>query len=238
VWLWDHDPFGNGTPSGTFSYNLRFPGQFYDQNAKLYYNYLRDYDPNAGRYIESDPIGLLGSTNTYTYADGNPINFTDPLGLAVYVGEHGAAFPSDPFQHTAIVLQPDNPADFNFSNNTSTLGGQPGGSWWTSWSIFGNLRSSPDNPGDSPGTPCQPGPLKNLTLVPTPPGMTDTQFINSLINAADSYKNNLPYGLFPNPYGYGYNSNSYTAGVIIKAGGTPPTLLGSQPGYGKPIPLP
>ncbi|MGH6838171.1 MAG: RHS repeat domain-containing protein, partial [Methylocella sp.] len=45
VWLWDHDPFGNGLPSGTFSYHLRFPGQFYDHNAKLHYNYFRDYDP-------------------------------------------------------------------------------------------------------------------------------------------------------------------------------------------------
>ena len=59
-WLWDHDPFGNGLPTGSFSYDLRFPGQFYDQRSKLHYNYFRDYDPNTGRYIESDPIGLAG----------------------------------------------------------------------------------------------------------------------------------------------------------------------------------
>jgi RHS repeat-associated protein len=81
VWLWDHDPFGNGTPSGTFSDNFRFPGQFYDQNTKLHYNYFRDYDPNTGRYIESDPIGLRSGINTYAYAGDNPINFIDPLGL-------------------------------------------------------------------------------------------------------------------------------------------------------------
>jgi RHS repeat-associated protein len=81
VWYWDHDPFGNGTPSGSFSYNLRFPGQFYDQNAKLHYNYYRDYDPNTGRYIESDPIGLNGGINTYAYALNNPAVRTDPLGL-------------------------------------------------------------------------------------------------------------------------------------------------------------
>jgi RHS repeat-associated protein len=80
-WLWNHDPFGNGVPGGTFSYDLRFPGQFYDQNAKLHYNYFRDYDPNTGRYIESDPIGLGGGINTYAYVGGNPVKLTDPLGL-------------------------------------------------------------------------------------------------------------------------------------------------------------
>jgi len=81
VWLWDHDPFGNGTPSGTFSFNLRFPGQVYDQNAKLHYNNFRDYDPNAGRYIESDPIGLRSGINTYAYVDANPVRLIDPRGL-------------------------------------------------------------------------------------------------------------------------------------------------------------
>jgi RHS repeat-associated protein len=60
VWLWNHDPFGNGDPTGAFSYELRFPGQFFDQSTKLRYNYFRDYDPRTGRYIESDPIGLQG----------------------------------------------------------------------------------------------------------------------------------------------------------------------------------
>jgi RHS repeat-associated protein len=60
VWLWNHDPFGNGDPTGAFSYELRFPGQIFDQSTKLRYNYFRDYDPRTGRYIESDQIGLQG----------------------------------------------------------------------------------------------------------------------------------------------------------------------------------
>jgi RHS repeat-associated protein len=87
AWLWDHDPFGNGDPSdplGNFTDNLRFPGQFFDQNTKLHYNYFRDYDPSLGRYIESDPIGLAGGINTYAYAGGNPVNFIDPSGLTHY----------------------------------------------------------------------------------------------------------------------------------------------------------
>ncbi len=64
VWEWKTDTFGAGpaneNPSGlgVFSFNLRFPGQYYDAETGLHYNYFRDYDPTIGRYVESDPIGL------------------------------------------------------------------------------------------------------------------------------------------------------------------------------------
>jgi RHS repeat-associated protein len=45
------------------------------------YNYYRDYSPEIGRYIESDPIGLRGGLNTYAYGEENPTNVIDPLGL-------------------------------------------------------------------------------------------------------------------------------------------------------------
>ncbi len=87
VWSWNPDPYGAVAPNqnpygyGTFIYNLRFPGQYYQAETALNYNYFRDYDPQTGRYLESDPIGLGGGINTYAYVGGNPISLIDPLGL-------------------------------------------------------------------------------------------------------------------------------------------------------------
>ncbi len=90
VWTWISDPFGataaNDDPDGdgtTFTLNLRFPGQYFDTETGLHYNYFRYYDPATGRYVTSDPIGLAGGLNTYGYVGGNPVGGMDVFGLKV-----------------------------------------------------------------------------------------------------------------------------------------------------------
>lgn len=83
VWSWSAvgSAFGTHEPMGALTLNLRFPGQYYDAETGLNYNYFRDYEPGTGRYVESDPIGLMGGVNTYAYVGARPLTRFDPTGL-------------------------------------------------------------------------------------------------------------------------------------------------------------
>lgn len=86
-WRWLAEPFGTTAPEtnpdnlGVFTQNLRVPGQYADSEAGLNYNYFSDYDSSIGRYVQSDPIGPLGGTNTYAYARPRSTQLVDPSGL-------------------------------------------------------------------------------------------------------------------------------------------------------------
>ena len=82
VWSADYKPFGEATVTvSTTTNNLRFPGQYFDTETRLHYNYYRDYDPVVGRYAEADRVGLKGGINLYVYVRNRPINRIDLFGL-------------------------------------------------------------------------------------------------------------------------------------------------------------
>ncbi|KAF0219658.1 MAG: YD repeat [Geobacteraceae bacterium] len=85
VWSAEYKPFGEAIIdlSSTTMNNLRFPGQYFDEETGLNYNYFRNYNPMIGRYIEADPIGIKrGENHLFVYVQNNPINWIDPEGLA------------------------------------------------------------------------------------------------------------------------------------------------------------
>lgn len=92
VWSAVHDPFGMAAveAGSTVEMNVRFPGQYYDGETGLHYNYFRTYDPAIGRYLTADPLGVIPHSTTetlsnlnhlYVYANNNPANLADPYGL-------------------------------------------------------------------------------------------------------------------------------------------------------------
>jgi RHS repeat-associated protein len=80
-WDLEYRPFGDGTPTGDATNNLRFPGQYFDAESGLHQNWFRDYSSIIGRFHESDPIGLAAGVDPYAYGADNPTDRIDPRGL-------------------------------------------------------------------------------------------------------------------------------------------------------------
>ncbi|HJU40161.1 MAG TPA: RHS repeat-associated core domain-containing protein, partial [Tahibacter sp.] len=84
-WAWNFfdSTFGEHAATGATVVMLRYPGQVFDDETALHYNYFRDYEASIGRYVESDPIGQLGGINTYGYVEASPLTQVDPFGEQV-----------------------------------------------------------------------------------------------------------------------------------------------------------
>jgi RHS repeat-associated protein len=111
VWTWQQgEPFGDSVPNqtpasaGAFVFNVRFPGQYFDQETNTSYNNRRDYNASDGRYVQSDLIGLGGGINTYSYVGGNPNSYVDIFGLGSVYRSSGHSY-SDTKPGNGICIQ-------------------------------------------------------------------------------------------------------------------------------------
>jgi RHS repeat-associated protein len=94
--------------------NLRFQGQYFDDETGLHYNTFRYYDPEIGRFITQDPIGLVGGANLYQYVV-NPTTWVDPLG---WTGIDASGRPLSSFQYS-VWTSVEMPSSIHGSNRSA-----------------------------------------------------------------------------------------------------------------------
>jgi RHS repeat-associated protein len=80
VWSATYTPFGGVHVSTGTLPSARFPGQWFQSESGLHQNWMRDYDPTTGRYLQADPLGLVDGASVYGYAKQNPGRWIDPTG--------------------------------------------------------------------------------------------------------------------------------------------------------------
>ena len=83
TWKAVSESFGKTLPDtqNQITMNLRFPGQYFDEETSSHYNYFRDYNSTTGRYLQKDPIGLYAGINWFGYSFMNVLNKIDIYGM-------------------------------------------------------------------------------------------------------------------------------------------------------------
>jgi len=206
LWNWPilNNPFGETAPTGSITLNLRFPGQYFDAETGLHYNYFRDYEPATGRYVESDPIGLGGGISTYGYANASPGLFVDPLGLDAQVCCTGVALVGN---HCFINIS---------TNGRSTTYGLQGPAPWGNSPVPG-CGTIFINHGfdDVENSKC--GPMNS-----------EPEVDECVVGAALQYENPTPYRAVRGP-----NSNTFASTVAGRCNLKKPFTFRPDPGWGQ-----
>jgi RHS repeat-associated protein len=212
VWRWDSDPFGTDAakedPDGdavSFTYNFRFPGQYFDSESGSHYNYFRDYDSYTGRYIESDLAGLFGGLNTYAYVGSNPAGGVDPYGLCKvdlrFKRVPGIPGKLDQYHAYVVTTEP--------NGSRSYFRGGPDGKMNVN-SAWGNMttESGPYVPGTKDWDPGKP-PSMRLLDNDESCGCTNDKFADIVKKIRDAQ---LPYAPL-------YHNSNSVAGTMLRDSG-------------------
>ena len=197
--------------------------------------YLRNrwYDPQSGRFLTQDPIGLAGGVNLYAYAGNDPIAYTDPFGLradSIEVRWHKFAGKN----HASIRISPDDQKrwanDPRFKRGKDgrvsvTLSAAPKACLSQGVCLVSDLNRSSD-------TGSQDGGRAQVDLK----GQDENTAIERLLRADAAYGDNLGYDPLPKLGEGRFNSNSYVSGTLRNGGVQPPPIPADVPGYDIPIP--
>ena len=167
VWTASYLPFGGVRTSTGTPITLRFPGQWFQSESGLHQNWMRDYDPTTGRYIQADPLGLVDGASVYGYARQSPGRYTDPtgefipilvglaLGIAIdfavdrleqYCGcdDVSSSMPEVPMIWEAYGVYAGGTGAFETKRRKGIGGGGKSGDKTSSWSkYFGSDKSNP-----------------------------------------------------------------------------------------------
>jgi RHS repeat-associated protein len=198
VWQWAFSAFGDEVPTkasnrfadpattpnaGTttmadVTFNLRYPGQYFDKESGLHYNWMRSYRAQDGRYTQADPIDLAGGWNKFGYVEGNPLMDTDPEGLQAARPRVGPVQPM--FPRIGPTYQPPpattrNPIEIRpGTNSPGEFGGVPfsghafdrvQGRGIPASVITNTIFTGRPSPGSRPNTTQYYDPVNNVTVV-------------------------------------------------------------------------
>jgi RHS repeat-associated protein len=237
-------PFGHyAQMSGAAELPMRYAGHERDERLGLDYMLARYYGSGLGRFLSVDPVTLTAERqqdpqrlNLFAYALNSPVNYRDPSGEDVDVGNRAVGGTLGIGGHSFTIVTPTGANVQKYANrtdpNTGTihLSGFPVDDPLAGNTVLVGAENDPRDVGNA----------DQVIGIPAPQGTSMEQFESNVIEAFDSYQNNQPYAILP---GAGeFNSNSLTSGLLTAGGAEQIPDRGAldrfNPGWDTPVPLP